>query len=244
MVMVCAPDAKTLLSVWERAYGSSPTAQGLVLSAIAAPHESPERLVRWSIGRRDGALLTLRARLFGPDLRIRTTCPACNDGVELAFSVDDIRAAEAQEDSIASTLGTSDRRIRLRPPNSEDLFAVEGLTTATARRRALIERCVQPETTDDAPWSPDEAEERLVAERLAESDPQADIRLAVDCPACRHAWSAPFDIVSFLWKELDVWAQRLLADVHSLASAYGWSEESILEMSPWRRQAYLEMLRR
>jgi hypothetical protein len=32
--------------------------------------------------------------------------------------------------------------------------------------------------------------------------------------------------------------------VHSLASAYGWSEAEIVRMSPMRRQRYLELVSR
>ena len=62
------------------------------------------------------------------------------------------------------------------------------------------------------------------------------------CPACTFTWSEPFDIVTFFWAEIDAWARRLLADVHVLASSYGWSERDILALSPVRRQYYLEMV--
>jgi hypothetical protein len=51
------------------------------------------------------------------------------------------------------------------------------------------------------------------------------------------------DIASYLWSEIHAWAGRMLRDVHALAAAYGWREADILAMSPWRRQAYLEMIR-
>jgi hypothetical protein len=53
-----------------------------------------------------------------------------------------------------------------------------------------------------------------------------------------------FDIISFFWKEIDHWVKHLLLDVHVLAKAYGWSENDILEISPWRRRIYLEMIGR
>jgi hypothetical protein len=34
----------------------------------------------------------------------------------------------------------------------------------------------------------------------------------------------------------------LLGEIHELASAYGWSERAIAQMSAGRRAAYLEML--
>jgi hypothetical protein len=34
-----------------------------------------------------------------------------------------------------------------------------------------------------------------------------------------------------------------MLDVHTLASAYGWSESEILSLNPARREFYLEMVR-
>jgi len=81
-----------------------------------------------------------------------------------------------------------------------------------------------------------------IAQCMAEADPQADVQLALACPQCQHAWEASFDIVSYFWSEIQAWAGRILREVHSLASAYGWREAEILALSPWRRQAYLELI--
>jgi hypothetical protein len=40
---------------------------------------------------------------------------------------------------------------------------------------------------------------------------------------------------------METYARRLLYDVHALASAYGWSEDEVLAVSPARRRCYLEM---
>jgi hypothetical protein len=77
---------------------------------------------------------------------------------------------------------------------------------------------------------------------MVQADPQADVQLALTCPACGHQWEATFDIASFFWSEIDSWAHRILREVHTLASAYGWREADILAMSPQRRQLYLEMV--
>ena len=82
---------------------------------------------------------------------------------------------------------------------------------------------------------------RMIA-RIAEADPQADVEVALNCPCCQHTWQTDFDIVSYLWAELHAWATRLFREVHLLASAYGWSESDILNMSARRRRHYLEML--
>jgi hypothetical protein len=82
----------------------------------------------------------------------------------------------------------------------------------------------------------------LIARRMADCDPRANIELALECPACGHNWEALFDVVSFFWKEIEAWSRRVLGEVHALASAYGWTEREILALSPWRREFYLQMV--
>ena len=77
---------------------------------------------------------------------------------------------------------------------------------------------------------------------MAEVDPQADVQMDLTCPACGHQWQALFDIESFFWREISAWANRILREVHALASAYGWRESDILSMSTWRRQTYLNLI--
>ena len=77
---------------------------------------------------------------------------------------------------------------------------------------------------------------------MASADPMAEIHLVLDCPCCQHKWEAPFDIVAFLWREISAAARRLLREVHTIASAYGWTETEILALSPARRRIYLEIV--
>ena len=41
---------------------------------------------------------------------------------------------------------------------------------------------------------------------------------------------------------LDAWAKRVLEEVHTLASAYGWAQSEILSMSAARRRRYVAMV--
>ncbi|MEA1978379.1 MAG: phage baseplate protein, partial [Chloroflexota bacterium] len=68
--------------------------------------------------------------------------------------------------------------------------------------------------------------------------------MTLTCPECSHQWEVLFDIASFLWTEINNWAERTLRTVHQLASAYGWAEREILNLSPVRRQLYLGMVNR
>ena len=71
-------------------------------------------------------------------------------------------------------------------------------------------------------------------------DPAAAAVINLDCPGCGRRWSAPFELAEFVWTEVDRCARRLLADVHTLASAYGWREADVLAVSPARRAFYLQ----
>jgi len=167
------------------------------------------------VGRRDAALLDLRVAWFGDVFSGVTSCPACGEEIELTFTADEVR-----RDALPASAD-------VRLPTTEDLMAIEHFTDVDAARAALLARCGASEED---------------VERMAMLDPQADVQIDADCPACAHRWREPFDIVTFLWTELSVLARHLLADVHELASAYGWSERDILALSPARRNAYLEML--
>jgi hypothetical protein len=88
---------------------------------------------------------------------------------------------------------------------------------------------------------PAEVRDRIIA-AVAEADPAADVRLLVPCVECGHRTRAAVDVAACLWAELDGWARGLLADVHVLASAYGWTEPDVLALSPTRRRYYLELV--
>jgi hypothetical protein len=169
----------------------------------------------------------------------------CGEEVELSFAIDEVRCDSVAESSSRRVV-ERDLEIEFRLPSSDDLAAIDALDDLEAARARLFERCVIRATRNGDAIAPAELPARiveLVAARMAAADPQADVQLDVDCPSCAHAWREPFDIVTFFWSELAVFARRLLAEVHELASAYGWSEEQILNLSPARRNAYLEMVR-
>ena len=117
-------------------------------------------------------------------------------------------------------------------------------TRPRIRAGFLLQRCLLGARREDRPHPTDRLPEAVVTavvEAMAAADPQADVRTELGCPSCGHRWPCSFDIVSFFWSEIEAWAWRVLQDVHRLARAYGWREQDILELSPWRRRVYLEM---
>ena len=131
-------------------------------------------------------------------------------------------------------LEQGDRSIELRMPDSSDLAHA---LSSDDPARELARRCLVA--------GPDElSSDELVglAAAIEKADPLAEVRLGVACAACGHAWKALLDIGELLFTELGAVARDLLGQVHALAFAYKWREADILQMSPARRQLYLQMV--
>ncbi|HXI26412.1 MAG TPA: hypothetical protein VNG71_21340 [Pyrinomonadaceae bacterium] len=238
-------NAATLLAAWERALPQSPVQRGLTLLATAWPEKSVEQWANVSIGERDGYLLRLRDEVFGCDLEGTTVCPMCRERLHLTFGSDAIRAQVLQASTGKSSLRleASGYELDYRLPTSADLIEVAAAADSNGRE-VLLRRCVTA-SRGGARIDPVSLPTQIVSavtEGMTQADPQAEIRIDLTCPACPHHWSTIFDILSYLWSEIDDWAQRLLLEVHALASAYGWGEGEIIAMSARRRHLYLGML--
>jgi hypothetical protein len=246
-----AVSASEWLRVWEEGLNQSPPERALTMLAAACPEATWEDLARLSIGQRDARLLALRELAFGSTMAGLAACPACGEQLEFDLNAADILTGPSreQEPGCGEVAGY---RVQFRLPDSLDLLAAATQGTSTpsgardsAARGLLLERCLlsvsengEEVAVDQLPAEVAEA----VGNWIAQADPQADVQLDLNCPACLHRWQAVFDIAAFFWNELDAWAYRILRQVHVLASAYGWREADILALSPWRRQCYLEMV--
>jgi hypothetical protein len=242
------PSSQTLLQVWEDGAGSHPVRRAVALLDAVWPDVELGRWAHAPIGGRDGWLMRLQEELFDSQLETVTACPRCSETLELSFSTRDIAPATL-------TIPVSSGPLRLqahgcevdyRLTTSEDLLAIVEAADHPADAQAqLLRRCVIEARCNGRVQEPDQLPADVVdriAEEMAGHDPGADIRIALECPACAHPWSVAFDIVAYVLAELDDWAERTLADVHTLATAYSWSEREILELGPTRRQYYLEMV--
>jgi hypothetical protein len=253
--------AAALLDAWDRGRDASPGERGLILLGMAHPGASASALSEWSVGRRDAALLTLLDQNFGPTLEAVAECPRCHDSLEMEFPVSTIAIQPPRDERDQFVLEHAGRRVTYRLPTAGDLAALgTGASTwdsAQSATRWLIERCVVAIDRTDATGqrSDDDRDvetavpetvlgalETAIAKAVATADPQAEIELALTCPSCSLQWKTPFDIVNFLWEEIEAQAAHLLTEIHILASTYHWSERDILALNPWRRRYYLDLI--
>jgi hypothetical protein len=234
-----------LITAWERGQHRSPAGRAQTLLEAAGVARADGLAL--TVGQRDALLMDLRGELFGTRINATAGCPACTAVLELGFVLDDVRTVAPEPPGPAEIKIEIDGYVlRARPPTGGDLLALEGAGPDRALR-TLLTRCVVDAHRDGTTVDPDDLPPPVVsglARRLAAADPQADVRLTLTCPACARTWPAAFDIVTFLWHELDSWARRLAQDVHTLAGAYGWAEADIIAMSRSRRALYRELIRR
>ncbi len=234
--------ATELLAVWERGLERRPFERAVMLLETACPELSPDEIAGLSIGARDETLLDLRESVFGPQLTLLAACPRCSEQLESTLTRERLRSPHPQSSRDQATLEVGPYHVSFRPLTAGDLT----LCAETAiDADALVRQCVSTASLDGTSISPGllpDGVVRSIEQRMAELDPAADLRINLTCPACAYNWDESFDIVSYFWTEIDAWARRILADVHALASSYGWTERDILALSPVRRQYYLEMV--
>jgi hypothetical protein len=232
-----------LLRVWERGASEPPARRALIL--LEAAGGETQAHPQLSVGHRDELLLTLREKTFGSRLDTLIACPQCGEQLETELDISALRIAPQREAMEEIILSEARHEVRFRPINSADLACLLPADDNATNQLRLLKRCVLSATREGREISPSELPPKLIdllAEKMAQADPQADLRLAFNCPACGHAWQGLFDIVSFFWAEINACALRLLREVHILASAYGWGERQILRLSPQRRNAYLQLI--
>lgn len=254
-----------LLDIWEQGLNQPLLHRSLLLLTAASPESSADAIANLSIGARDARLMQLREWLFGSRLSNTSRCPRCSERVEWENEIGQLRIPASPPCPAAAdfSLAVDEYNVRFRLPTSADVIEIvekiypgedrpgdvrspgETPTVATSPALELLQRCIHSAEHAGKPCALAQLPETVyqaLSQRIEEIDPQADIRIQLACPQCTHRWAVWFDIASFLWAEIDAWAERTLQVVHTLASAYGWSERDILNLSPVRRQLYLGLV--
>jgi hypothetical protein len=238
-----APTVQGLLSTWEQGSGSSTPERALLLLSAAFPGDSAVRDLL--LGERDARLLALRERLFGSTMPSVVSCPACHAKLDIQLDVPDLLRIGKAGTSRVIGVSIGGLVLQVRLPSADDLLSLNASDGDEANARKLFDRCLlearngnDTVTSGDMPVTVMEEVGRMVSE----ADPLSDIQIHLDCPACKHGCDLPFAIAPYIWAEIDSWARRTLSEVHLIASAYGWGEQSILALSPMRRRYYIDLI--
>lgn len=220
------------------------------LGDLSLAEQEPLALARaLTVGDREALLLHLRRLTVGERLQCLLQCPdpACGEKMDLELRVSDLILppyAEPQAEYEA-TVGDNgaQRRVRFRLPTGADQEAIAPLAAADPDGAAalLLRRCVLQVDPAGAEELPAAVEAELPA-LLAELDPQAELLLHMQCPACRQPFTALLDAAGYLYQEIANRSAHLYRQVHLLAFYYHWSEAEIMGMTAAKRQRYLDLL--
>jgi hypothetical protein len=225
-----------LLTAWELSRTLPEHEAVLSLLALAWPERPSDELALLPLGERNALLLELRAALFGPRMEGFAICPECD--AELELIVDPHALAQGLRSGPAE--GSEEiGGYYMRPVNSLDLMASSHAAGEEQARGILLARSLGLEGHELAQLGESDA---VLAERFDRVNAAAEIRVRLECAVCRSRPVLDLDVARFLLREVAAAARRLMAEIHELASAYGWSEAAIASMSAVRRAAYLEML--
>lgn len=254
--MTYIPSTAELLELWEQGRSLPHPHRAVVLLEAAGEDVSQDALARMGVGERDAHLLELRACLFGSCLHGLATCPRCRQPLECSFQVTDLTApitqrglledVEISEDKDSFCVTRDGYAVKIRSLNCSDLLTIDTYHhDVRLARQALLKRCVIEASHLGQTMDVLQLPEAIIAameDAMEKVDPLGNVELELSCAACTHRWTQGFDVVSFLWDEIESWASRVLQEVHILAAAYGWREADILAMNPRRRQIYLHLV--
>jgi hypothetical protein len=186
------------------------------------------------VGDVDALIAELRRSAIGDALVAEGHCATCATPVDVDFSLSALlEHARPQASRAAVPAGEGSWQLRgsatrFRIPSAADVLASVDLAD-------LVVRCIAGE--------PSAADVRRVERALDVLAPTLRTTGLGSCPECGAEVAVDVDARALCLEELRFLAGSVLEDVHLLARAYGWSEESILALPSRRRQAYAEMIR-
>lgn len=219
-----------LMLAFEKGEHAGPATRGAILLALLRPDLDAIARGAMALGDRDRALWSFKTRRFGKGsaMLAKAQCKTCDEWISLSLGEGfDLPS----QNSSSAPCAYAGKTWELRLPTQADLLRAE------ARRGQLDLTALAPE----APWD-DPAFLALAETALDDADPAIDIVFDLACPECGTLNACGFDVVDFVWRDIEALAHRLFAEVSTLARAFGWSEAETLSLTPRRRSRYVEMV--
>jgi hypothetical protein len=178
---------------------------------------------------RDALLAALHRQCWGDRIVTTLTCVACTSPFNLAFELSAVQRHLAANDSCWHADGNG--RVvdgggaMFKVPRAEDELAI----TADSPRHAAVQLALL------CGAGPEDVEAGSAA--LEHAAPIVDLELTGSCVECGREHTAHFDLQSFLLQRVLNEREGLLAEIHILASAYGWPLRDILSLARSTRRS-------
>jgi hypothetical protein len=215
------------------------------LEHIGGLNPDVERVDALCVGDRQFLTTCLATRLGGDEAWFTVDCRVCGERFDfpLRFSELPVKPAGLSYPFCETTLraGTFSWRV----PNGADQKAMTLLSSDEDAVRALLERCLIHENTEEGvdPLTGlvvDLTEQEIVrVEAAIEAQaPEVTNRVEAACTGCSEINEIEIDP----FRHLSAPSRGLSADIHRIASVYHWSEAEILSLPRQRRLRYLDLI--
>jgi hypothetical protein len=200
------------------------------------------------VGDRQFLARRLAAHLGQDTVWLTADCGHCGEELDFRLRQTDLPVKETGPEEPRAEVRIALGTCRLRPPTGGDQEAVAVIGDDDEALRKLVGRCLL--TVDGEPVEPsselrsrlplDDNDLTTVEAALEAVSPEVALRVRTRCPGCD--------------RENDVWVDPylglrgrgddLFAEIHTLAAAYGWTEDEILRLPRRRRRTYLKLVDR
>lgn len=206
------------------------------LESLGGEPSTPERVRQLCVGDRQHLVRQLGVHLGQIGSWRTAECLDCDERFDLFVDLNTLPASQPQPGFPFVDVETGRGKRRFRVPNGGDQEAIAGVESLAEDEavRALVRLCVIGEEIDD---EFDTADLEAIDRALEDASPEVAQEIVAKCPACGRTNALQVDPYSFL----TTGPASLFSAVHTLASAYGWSEAEILALPRERRDLYLEL---
>jgi hypothetical protein len=229
-------DPAAMLTAWEAAAGLVPLARG---PALVFRQTDPFDALDLTLGEVAQRAVQEHLDTFGEVVDVTVTCQRCGQVLELALSLTDVVGADIGDDG-GQWSAVDGADLMVRSPTTRDMLAASKDPGADA---TLLERCVRDRDGHRVPVdSLTVAQRDAVDTDLERRNAAAAVVLRADCASCGADVTAALDPGVLLWQQVQAAAPILLTEIAALASAFGWTEDAVLALSPARRRAYLDLV--
>ncbi|MGV8845344.1 hypothetical protein [Tessaracoccus sp.] len=243
--MTSLAEPRALLDAWEQAVQVPPPARAAVLVHMAGLVSTLDEALDLDVGACAALAMRVHRDSFGSGVDAVVACPLCGELLEARLPAEPRRGPDQLS---VEAVAPRERAVPgwvVRAPTTRDLLiAARNPESASATLRS---RCARP--APDAAPSPATGE--ISPEVVAAIDAAAEdlagvgaLLAVVTCPACAAKVDVALDAGALLWERVAAAVPDVLADVATLARAFGWGEAEVLALPAVRRRAYLELAER
>jgi hypothetical protein len=186
-----------------------------------------------SVSDRDALLAAVLQRTYGDRVESTVRCRRCGNRFDLSFSLAELLRAAGFEGDGSQAEGRTESGVPFRAPTGRDELEIEALP---GDRAAELRRRIAPTAREEDAAELDSA--------LGQTAPVLDIDLDARCPECSRHQQFHFNAQTYLLESLAQERPQLWWEVHRIASAYGWSLESILNLRRSERRRLVSFIDR